>query len=167
MSVTGVQKEPRARTMTITTEYDAPIERVWQLWSDPSQLERWWGPPTYPATVVDHDLRPEGRVNYYMTGPEGDRHRGWWRILAVDPPHRLSFEDGFADQAGEPDAAMPTMIIDVTLDDSSGSGTRMAITTTFPSDEAMEQILSMGAEEGMVAAIGQTDAVIAGTPAVT
>jgi uncharacterized protein YndB with AHSA1/START domain len=161
MSVTGVQKDPTARTMTITTEYDAPIERVWKLWSDPRQLERWWGPPTYPATVVDHDLRNGGRVSYYMTGAEGDRHGGWWRILDVDPPRSLSFEDGFSDEAGEPNPAMPTMVVDVNLEPKSGHGTRMAITTTFPSDEAMEQVLSMGAEEGMTAALGQIDAVLA------
>ena len=56
MSVTSVHKDPETMTMTVTAEYDAPVARVWQLWADPRQLERWWGPPTYPATVVDHDL---------------------------------------------------------------------------------------------------------------
>ena len=51
MTVTNVHKDPEALTMTITAEFDAPVERVWQLWADPRQLERWWGPPTYPATV--------------------------------------------------------------------------------------------------------------------
>ena len=61
MTVTNVHKDPDARTMTITAEFDAPVERVWQMWADPRQLERWWGPPTYPATFVDHDLSPGGR----------------------------------------------------------------------------------------------------------
>ena len=64
-------RTPRALTMTITAEFDAPIERVWQLWADPRQLERWWGPPTYPATVVDHDLSP-GRQRHLLH----DRSRG-------------------------------------------------------------------------------------------
>jgi len=58
MTVTSIVKDPAALTMTITSEFDAPIDRVWSLWEDPRQLERWWGPPTYPATVVDHDLTP-------------------------------------------------------------------------------------------------------------
>ena len=58
MSVTSVGKDSEALTMTITAEYAAPIERVWDLWADPRKLERWWGPPTYPATFVDHDLTP-------------------------------------------------------------------------------------------------------------
>ena len=74
--VTSVVKKRDARTMTITAHFDAPIDRVWKVWSDPRQLERWWGPPTYPAIVSEHDLTPGGTVTYAMTGPEGDRHGG-------------------------------------------------------------------------------------------
>ena len=157
MTVANVHKDAEARTMTISAEFDAPIGRVWQLWADPRQLERWWGPPTYPATVVDHDLTPGGRVTYYMTGPEGDTPRGWWRVISVEPPNRLEFEDGFADEAGNPNPDMPTMTIRVSLDEDVSGRTRMAIETTFPSKEAMEQVLSMGGEEGMLQAMGQID----------
>ncbi len=160
MSVTGVQKNPEALTMCITATFDAPLEQVWGVWADPRKLERWWGPPTYPATVLDHELTPGGRVTYYMTGPEGDRHRGWWRVLSVEPPHRLEFEDGFSDAAGEPDPNMPTMTIRVSLAELEDGGTTMAIETTFPTLDAMETILAMGAEEGMTLAIGQIDGVL-------
>jgi uncharacterized protein YndB with AHSA1/START domain len=160
MSVTSVEKDPLSLTMTVTAEFDAPVERAWQLWADARQLERWWGPPTYPATFVDHDLRPGGHVGYYMTGPEGDKPHGWWRILSVEAPHRLEFEDGFADDAGQPDPKMPTMTMRVTLEDRPGGGTRMVIVTTFPSTEAMEQLIAMGMEEGMAGALGQIDAIL-------
>ena len=78
MTVTAVRKDPAALTMTLDAEFEASPERVWQLWADPRQLERWWGPPTYPATVTSHDLRAGGRVEYHMTGPEGDQPRGYW-----------------------------------------------------------------------------------------
>ena len=48
MSVTNVQKDTDELTMTFTAEYDVTADRAWQLWADPRQLERWWGPPTYP-----------------------------------------------------------------------------------------------------------------------
>jgi uncharacterized protein YndB with AHSA1/START domain len=156
----SVHQDPQALTLTITAEFDAPIGRVWELWENPRQLERWWGPPTYPATVVDHDLTPGGRVTYFMTGPEGDQAGGWWRVLAVDAPRHLEFEDGFADAAGTPNPDMPTMTIRVALHDQPAGGTRMSIETTFPSLEAMEQIISMGMEEGMASAIGQIDEVL-------
>ncbi|HSJ74141.1 MAG TPA: SRPBCC domain-containing protein [Miltoncostaeaceae bacterium] len=52
------------------------------------------GPPTHPATVVAHDLRPGGKVSDFMTGPDGDRSPGWWRLLALDAPRRLEFDLG-------------------------------------------------------------------------
>jgi uncharacterized protein YndB with AHSA1/START domain len=156
MPVTRVDKDADARTMTITATFAAAIDRVWRLWEDPRQLERWWGPPTYPATFVDHDLSPGGRVSYFMTGPEGDRSHGWWRVLAVDAPRRLEFEDGFADESGAPNTELPAVVVRVSLDDD-GAGTRMAIESTFPSAEAMEQVIAMGMEEGMVSALGQID----------
>ena len=88
MTVTDVRKNPTALTMTVACEWDAPIARVWQLWSDPRKLERWWGPPTYPATVVEHDPRPGGKVSYFMTSPEGEQHHGWWKVVADAAVHR-------------------------------------------------------------------------------
>ena len=57
MPVTDVQHDLDNLTLTITAEFAAPVERIWQVYADPRQLEKVWGPPTYPATVVDHDLR--------------------------------------------------------------------------------------------------------------
>ena len=160
MTVTSVYKDPNTRTMTITAEFAAPIDRVWQLWADPRKLERWWGPPTYPATVVDHDVRAGGQVTYFMTGPEGDQHHGWWRVIAVDPPRSLDFEDGFADDTGQPNPDLPVTLTRVDLVDRSDGGTRMSIAATFPSLEAMERLVAMGMEEGLTLALGQMDALL-------
>ncbi len=161
MPVTNVIKDLDTATLTIESEWDAPVEQVWQLWADPRRLERWWGPPTYPATVVEHDLTPGGRVNYYMTGPEGDRAGGWWRVIAVDAPHRLEFEDGFADEAGEPNPNLPTTIAVVTISPLEEGRSQMLLTSTYTTSEALQQVLDMGLEEGLRAAAGQIDAVLA------
>lgn len=160
MTVKAVTKDPATLTMVVTAEFDAPVERVWQLWADPRQLERWWGPPTYPATVVDHDLVPGGTVTYFMTGPEGDKHGGWWRVLAVDAPHSLEVQDGFSDDTGSPNLDMPTTTMRVVLSEEGGV-TKMVMTSTFPSLEAMEQLINMGAEEGLRAAMAQMDEILA------
>jgi uncharacterized protein YndB with AHSA1/START domain len=160
MTITAVDKDATTRTVRITSEYDAPPERVWQLWSDPRLLERWWGPPTYPATFDTHDLTPGAGVAYHMTGPEGDEAHGWWKVLSVEPPRHLELEDGFADANGTPKADMPTMHMRVDITEAD-SRTRMTITTTFPSAEAMDQLLSMGMDEGMSAAVGQIDDILA------
>jgi uncharacterized protein YndB with AHSA1/START domain len=159
MPVTDVRKDADALTMTITSRFDAAPEQVWTVWSDPRRLERWWGPPTYPATVVDHDLTPGGRVAYFMTSPEGDKYHGYWTITAVEPPHALSFVDGFADDAGNPNPEMPESPTQVRLA-ADGAGTVMTIATTFASAESMEKLLAMGMEEGITLAVGQIDAIL-------
>ncbi len=161
MTVTAVRKDPDALTMTVTAEFDASAERVWQLWSDPRQLERWWGPPTYPATVNAHDLHPGGRVEYHMTGPEGDQPRGYWDIIETDPPRSLVFRDGFANDDGTPNEALPVTEGRVTIKEIGDGRTRMSIDSIFPSREAMEQVLAMGMEEGITQAVGQIDAILA------
>ena len=160
MTVTGIYKDTEVLTMTITAEFDASIGQVWDLWENPRQLERWWGPPTYPATVVDHDLTPGGTVTYFMTGPEGEQPRGWWRVLTLNAPHRLEFMDGFADESGTPNTNMPTMKIQVTIVEQPAGITRMEITTTFASLEEMEKIIEMGMEEGMTLAMAQIDVIL-------
>ncbi|HEY2478077.1 MAG TPA: SRPBCC domain-containing protein [Solirubrobacterales bacterium] len=161
MPVTGVKKDLDALTMTITAEFDTGAERIWEMWSDPRQLERWWGPPSHPATFVDHDLSPGGRAAYFMTGPEGDKHHGWWRIEEAEPPRRLRFEDGFADDDGNPNEELPTTIATVTIVDADGA-TTMSIESKFASREGMERVIEMGMEQGIVEAVGQIDTILVG-----
>lgn len=162
MSITSMTKDPEALTMTVVAEYDVPAERAWQLWSDPRQLERWWGPPVYPAAVEHHDLTPGGRVTYVMTGPGGDQHHGWWRVLEVDAPRLLVVEDGFAHDTGEVNVDMPTTIMRVRIDDRPAGGVSIVVETTFPSIEVLDQLVAMGMEEGLRGAMGQIDAILAG-----
>jgi len=161
LTVTAVTKDPKALTMTMTAEFDASVERVWQLWADPRQLERWWGPPTYPATFTKHDLTPGSRIEYHMTGPEGDQPKGYWDVVEVDPPRRLVVRDGFANDDGSPNTAMPEGVMRLSIEPIDDARTRMVIESEFPSTEAMEQVLAMGAEEGMKQAMGQIDAILA------
>ena len=161
MPVTDVNKDLDALTLTITAEFDAGAERIWEIWSDPRQLERWWGPPSFPATFVDHDLSPGGRATYFMTGPEGEKYHGLWRIEEAEPPNRLRFEDGFADDEGKPDAEMPTTIATVTIA-AAGGATTMSIESRFASREGMERLIEMGMEQGISEALGQVDALLAG-----
>ena len=161
MTVTAVRKDPNALTMTTTAEFDASPERVWQLWADPRQLERWWGPPTYPATFTRHDLAPGSRVEYHMTGPEGDQPRAYWDIVEADAPRSLVFRDGFSNDDGTPNNDLPGTEIRVRIEPVGEGRTQMSIQSFFPSTEAMEQLLAMGMEEGLKQAVGQIDALLA------
>ena len=160
MTVVSTSQDAEALTFTLVADLAAPPARVWQVWADPRQLERWWGPPTWPATFTEHAVVPGGTSAYSMTGPEGEQAHGWWRVIAVDEPRSLEFEDGFADATGAPDPSMPTIRARVELTETSG-GTRMTMTSQFSSAEQMEQLVGMGMVEGITAAAGQIDEVLA------
>lgn len=159
MSVTSVDKDYETLTITVIADFQAPVERVWELWADPRKLERWWGPPTYPAKFDAHELAPGGEMAYSMTGPEGDTHRGWWRVTAVEEPGAIEFTDGFADDDGNPNDDLPTMAVRVELSERDGA-TRMQMRSSFDSREQLDQIVEMGALEGIRQAVGQMDALL-------
>ncbi|MFS0698954.1 SRPBCC domain-containing protein [Cellulomonas sp. 179-A 4D5 NHS] len=160
MTVVSTTKDEQALSLSIVADLAAPPARVWQLWSDPRQLERWWGPPTWPATFVDHDLTVGGRATYYMTGPDGEKAQGWWRFDSVDEPWSLAFEDGFSDDDGTPNDSMPTLRAQVVLEEIP-EGTRMTVTSSFQSAEHMQQLVEMGMVEGLTEAMGQIDVILA------
>ena len=160
MSVTSVDKDFDNHTLTLIADFDAPAGRVWELWSDPRQLERWWGPPQYPATFERHELRPDGRAAYYMTGPDGEQYHGWWKVTDVDAPTSLSFVDGFGFEADRSADDMPETTTSVLLSEHEG-GTRMELRSAFASRADMERLDEMGMSEGLTLAVGQMDELIA------
>jgi uncharacterized protein YndB with AHSA1/START domain len=160
MSVVRVEKDFDSPSLTIVAEFDAPIERVWQLFADPRQLERWWGPPSHPATVEKHDLAPDGEVSYFMTGPGGEQSRGRWRVHSVNPPRWLEFTDSFANPDGTPNPAMPATSVHMGLTEH-GKGTQMELRFGFESSEHMTQLQRWGAFDVFPQSVGQMDAVLA------
>ena len=153
--IVSVEKDYDELNLVLVAEFAAPVERVWQLWADPRQLERWWGPPSYPSTFEKHELVPGGEVTYAMRGAS----RGWWLVTAVDPPRSLEFVDGFE----TPDAGLPTTTVTVRLSDHDG-GTRMELRFVFESLERMEQLERGGAFEVFPQSVGQMDSILGGSP---
>lgn len=137
MTVVSVEKNFEDLSLVLVADFDAPLERVWELWADPRQLERWWGPPTHPSTVENHDLTIGGEVTYFMTDQEGEKTRGRWQVKSVNPPSSLDFSDGFADLDGSPSPGTPTTDVQVRLTERDG-GTRMELRFLFESPEHWE-----------------------------
>jgi uncharacterized protein YndB with AHSA1/START domain len=156
----NVTKDAENLTMTIVAEFDAALPRVWQLYADPRQLERWWTPAEYPLTITDHDLSVGGYVRAQVVGPGGEQAHAYWRITAVDAPRSLAWEDGFLDDRGEPDPALPLTTMRLALDDRAGDGTVMTLVITFPSTESMEMHEAMDLEAQMAQVLDQAEALL-------
>jgi len=151
VTVTAVRTDPEGRTLTIEAEFEAGVERVWRLWSEPERLARWWGPPAHSLTVTAHDLRPGGEVSFFATSPAGATTHGSWRVVAVEPPRRL----GFVLRG----ATIPDVEVTVAIEPC-GAGARMTTTMSVASGAALEELLAIGFDRGMTTAVAQADAAI-------
>lgn len=159
MPITSVEKDPEALTMTVVADFSAPVQRLWEAYSDPRQIERFWGPQSYPATFTRHDMFFGGRSLYAMVGPDGDVSRGYWEFLDVKAPYSFEVRDGFCRPDGTPNTEMPTMRMTFEFH-ATATGSRLITTTFFNTVEELEQLLRMGMEEGMREAMGQIGAVL-------
>lgn len=160
MPITTIEKDPTNLTMTIVADFPVPVRRLWDAYADPRQLEKFWGPPQWPATFTRHDLYPGGRSQYEMRGPDGQASAGYWEFQEVEEPRRFAVIDGFALENGEPNEALPSMRMEFVFEETPG-GSRLTTTTHFNSAEELEQLLTMGMEEGTRTAMGQIDDVLA------
>jgi len=160
MPITSVTRDTDALTMTVVADFTAGLQRLWDAYADPRQLERFWGPPSFPATFTRHDAAQGGRSTYFMTGPSGEKHGGYWEWLSVDPGKSFEVRDGFLRADGEPDHRLPTTRMRFVFEETP-NGSRVTTTTYFSSLEDLEKLVAMGMEEGLRQAMGQMDAVLA------
>jgi len=160
MPVTDVQHDKDNLTLTIVADFAAPVERIWEVYADARQLERVFGPPTYPATFVDHTLAPGSRTTYFMTSPEGEKFAGIWDIETVEEPTAFTFEDAFADQDFNVKPDLPVSKNSYAFA-AHGEGTRATYVSTYASADDLQRVLDMGVVEGATSAINQIDDLVA------
>lgn len=163
MTVTSVQKDPENLTLTVTAEFNAAPQRVWQLWADPRQFERWWGAPGYAAKATALDLRTGGRVEFHLSGPDGDTPTNVWEVVEADAPHRLILRDAIVDENDVPTDEGPSRFT-VTFEPIDQGRTRMSIESKFPSAEALKVALDMDMDKMFDWSFGQMEAIIAESP---
>lgn len=159
MPITSVLKDHENLTMTVVADFAAPVRRLWDAYADPRQIEKFWGPEGWPATFTRHDVYVGGRSHYYMTNPEGERSYGYWEFLAVEEGRSFEVADGFAEPDGTPNRELPAMRMTYLFEEHD-AGSKLVTTTYFNSIEELEQLLSMGMEQGLRSAMGQIDDVV-------
>lgn len=160
MPITSVTRDTDALTLTVVADFPADVQRLWEAYVDPRQLERFWGPPSFPATFNRHDAAAGGRSTYTMKGPDGETHGGYWEWRSVVPLQSFEVRDGFTTPDGEPDSALPSMRMRFAFEETE-HGSRVTTTSYFDSLADLEKLLDMGMEDGMREAMGQMDAVLA------
>jgi len=159
MPVTDVTTDAENLTMTVVADFAAPIDRVWNAYTDPEQLNRFWGPPGWPATFTAWDHTVGGRAVYSMNGPRGEKSSGAWEFVSIDAPNGFEVIDSFVDDEGKPLEGFPAQRMSFAFEPTR-EGTRMVTTSHFDSVDALEQVVEMGQVEGIKMAMAQLDTVL-------
>jgi uncharacterized protein YndB with AHSA1/START domain len=125
--------------------FDAPRERVWQAFTDPNRIPRWWGPHGTTTTVAEMDVRPGGKWRYVSKGPDRDDVAFYGEYLEVDPPQRFKWTFLFDVEGIGPQGGPETH----TFEDLSGR-TKVVSRGHFGSVDEIEAALATGMVAGAI-----------------
>lgn len=121
--------------------YDAPIEAVWDAWTDPAQVAQWWGPRGFTLTTHSKDLRVGGSWRYTMHGPDGTDYPNVTRYLEVVEHAKLVYDHGGTDETP------PLFRVTVLFSETYGK-TRMEMCMRLPSPEQAQRMRQFIKEAG-------------------
>jgi uncharacterized protein YndB with AHSA1/START domain len=125
--------KPKSNEIRITRIYDAPVEAVWDAWTDPEQVAQWWGPRGFTITTHSKDLRPGGHWTYTMHGPDGTDYPNKTIYYEVEPSRKLLYDHGGNDDRP------PLFRVTVLFTDQNGK-TELDMTMALATPEAAEEI---------------------------
>lgn len=155
--------ETRDRELVITRTFGAPRELVFEAYSSCEHLKHWWGPRTWPMAECAMDFRVGGVWHYCLRGPnEGDESWGRAVFEEIVEPERIAYSDAFSDAEGTVDEAMPQTESVVELADIDGR-TLLTLRATYPTPEALQQVLDMGMVAGMTETLDRLDEHVTGS----
>lgn len=128
---------------------DAPRNLVWEAWTDPGQLARWWGPKGFTTKVFEFDLTPGGRSRYAMVGPDGTEYPGQGVFREIVPGERIVTTDEFGDGFEKVvDMDLPRgMVLTVTFAELGGK-TELTLVIAHPTAEDRRKHEEMGVIPG-------------------
>ena len=143
-------------TINIKREFAGNRAFVWDCYTKSEILDQWWMPHPWKSRTKSMDFREGGHWQYAMVEPNGQRHLGRMDYLTIQPIDGYTSLDGFCDDTGALNPALPRSTWDVTFIDL-GKHTVVETVVSYPSAEALEQVIQMGLEEGLTSTLERLD----------
>jgi uncharacterized protein YndB with AHSA1/START domain len=141
------------RQYAATRVFNAPARLVFEAWSKPEHIKRWFGPTGYPVTLAEIDFRVGGKWRFAMTGPSGAQNTPFGgEYLEIVPNRKIVFSNGF--ETPEPGVEAGTMVMTVTFDEKDGK-TTMTWHTLFASIAQYKDHLGHGMDVGVNSGLDQ------------
>ena len=158
---TRIRKDLAQRKLTIERCFHAPLWRVWQAYTDPGLLGRWWAPKPWRTRTLHMDFQIGGYWHYAMNGPDGEQHFGRMDFSAIEQLRRYEAIDVFADASGAAVPGMPRQTF-LTSFAEEGDDTRVTVTVDYETVEDLEKVLEMGMEQGVTMTHDQLEMLLSG-----
>ena len=144
--------------IVICRTFAAPRELVWQAWTDPRHVGRWWGPAGFTTTTHSMDFRPGGSWQYTMHGPNGQDYDNRIDYIEIEEPSRLIYQLG-----GEVSSVSVSFRTYVRFEQVSDKQTKVTMRSVFPTAESRDFVISnYGAVEGGKQHLANLDDYLAG-----
>jgi uncharacterized protein YndB with AHSA1/START domain len=145
---TGITKDLKHKSITVTREFDAPVEKVWKAFTASEMLDKWWGPQPWRAETKTMNFKPGGYWLYAMVSPENQRQWGRFNYLAIKQFEKIEVEDLFCDENGKVTSDLPASKGDIVFSKTK-NGTRVSFKAIYKKESDVEKIIAMGFEEGI------------------
>ncbi len=158
--MTDLTVHSAGKRMTITRGFQAPKPLVWDAFTHPDQLVKWWGPKGFTTTVTRMDVRPGGIWHYCMSSPEWGDSWGLATYSEVSPPDRIVYEDAFSNAEGTVNPDLPVSVISIAFTEVGGR-TTLTIVTEYATEEDLRKVVEMGVVEGMSSQFERLDELLA------
>ena len=147
----GSPTQSAEKEIVISRVINAPRELVWEAFTDPAQMVKWWGPDGFVIPIHESDVRVGGMRRYTMRGPDGKDYPNKSILTEIVRPERLSFRHGW-DTAGE---RWEMFQATWTFEDQGGR-TKVTGRMVFPSAEERNKVVKeFGAIEGGKQTLGR------------
>lgn len=130
------------REIVLSRVLAAPPERVFQAWTDPAQVARWFGPDGFKVETLECDIRPGGRWRFVYTSPDGVVYPNRIVFLRLEAPRLIEMEHG-SDQDDDPGRFHVT----VTFDAQSDGKTVLTMRQLHPTRAQRDAGIGFGAVE--------------------
>lgn len=156
---TDMQKDFSGKHITVTSHFDAPVDTVWDYFTNADKLAKWWAPKPYKAITRNMEFSEGGKWLYYMLSPEGDKHWCLAEFKSIQPGKGYEALDAFCDEQGRINQEFPRMQWKNEFRQENGR-TTVINHIQFPTEEDMKKILEMGFEQGYKMGLSQLQDVL-------
>lgn len=151
---TTVVKDLKEKSILVAREFKSTVANVWRCYTEAELLDQWWGPAPWRAETKTLKFETGGFWLYAMVSPEGQKHWGIMKYIAIEKLKSIDIEDAFCDDEGVLNKELPISKGTISFT-SKTNGTLVEFKMKYTTEEQLKTIIEMGFEQGITACFEQ------------